>query len=123
MTRASSQRDDGSPVGAVVAYGRTFTAHGGHTLNTVPAGAGDTLAPVDVACWGATLVSRHVIDAGVLPDPAWFFGLEDFDFFCRVRGAGFSVLVDAGAARAVADQQTSQGRADALGATPAGGCR
>jgi len=26
-----------------------------------------------------------VFDAGVLPDPEWFFGLEDFDFFCRVR--------------------------------------
>jgi len=114
VTRASSLREDGVPVGAVVAYGRTFTAHGGHTLNMVPAGGGDALAPVDVACWGATLVSRDVIDAGVLPDPAWFFGLEDFDFFCRVRAAGFSVLVDPAAARAVADQQTSQGRADAL---------
>src|SRR5665213_3355692 len=76
--------------------------------------AGDSLLPVDVACWGATLVSRAVVDAGVLPDPAWFFGYEDFDFFCRVRAAGFSVVVDAPAARAVADQQTGAGRADAL---------
>ena len=58
--------------------------------------------PVDVACWGATLVSRSVVDAGVLPDPDWFFGLEDFDFFCRVREAGFEVLVDDDAARRVA---------------------
>ena len=36
----------------------------------------------------------------MLPDPTWFFGLEDFDFFCRVREAGFEVLVDAVAARA-----------------------
>ena len=29
----------------------------------------DGLSPVDVACWGATLVSRAVVEAGVLPDP------------------------------------------------------
>jgi GT2 family glycosyltransferase len=110
----AAARQDAVPVGAVVAYGRTFAAHGGHTVNTVPEDRGDPLAPVDVACWGATLVSRAVADAGVLPDAEWFFGLEDFDFFCRMRAAGFSVLVDAAAARAVADQQTSQGRADTL---------
>jgi hypothetical protein len=102
------------PIGAVVSYGRTFTAHGGHTVNTVPVGEPGALGPVDVACWGATLVSRAVVDAGVLPDPSWFFGLEDFDFFCRVRAAGFSVMVDAVSARAVAAQQTSRGRAEAL---------
>jgi hypothetical protein len=114
LTRSSTGRRDDRPIGAVVAYGRTFSGHGGHTVNSVPLGASDGLAPVDVACWGATLVSRAVVDAGVLPDPEWFFGLEDFDFFCRVRAAGLSVLVDVTAARAVADQQTSQGRADAL---------
>jgi hypothetical protein len=55
-----------------------------------------------------------VVEAGVLPDPTWFFGLEDFDFFCRVREAGFEVLVDAVAARQVATQQTNQGRDEAL---------
>jgi hypothetical protein len=99
-------------IGAVVSYGRRFTAHGGHTVNFVP--PADALATVDVACWGATLVSRAVVDAGVLPDLEWFFGYEDFDFFCRVRGAGFSVMVDAVSARAVADQQTSHGRVEAL---------
>ena len=58
--------------------------------------------------------SRSVVDAGVLPDPEWFFGLEDFDFFCRVREAGFEVLVDDVAARQVAGQQTSSGREGAL---------
>ncbi len=67
-----------------------------------------------MACWGATLVSRAVVDAGVLPDPAWFFGLEDFDFFCRVREAGFSVLMDEVAARRVAEQQTNAGRDSAI---------
>jgi hypothetical protein len=104
---------DSSRVGAVVAYGRRFVGRGAHTLNTVPP-EGVELAPVDVACWGATLVSRSVRDAGVLPDPAFFFGLEDFDFFCRVRAAGYTVLVDGEAARQVAAEQTLGGRHDAL---------
>ncbi len=99
-------------VGAVVAYGRSFVGRGAHTVNVVPPTAG--LAPVDVACWGATLVDRRVVDAGVLPDPDLYFGVEDFDFFCRARAAGFEVLVDGEAARAVAGQQTNEGRDAAL---------
>jgi GT2 family glycosyltransferase len=103
------------PIGAVVSYGRTFTRRGGHTENTVPPlDTAHGLATVDVACWGATLVSRAVVEAGIAPDADWFFGYEDFDFFCRMRAGGFSVMVDAAAARAVADQQTSHGRAEAL---------
>lgn len=102
-------------VGAVVAYGRRFSGRGAHTENLVPApGAPHELVPVDVACWGATLVSRSVYESGVLPDPDWYFGLEDFDFFCRVRAAGFEVLVDAVAARRVAEHQTLRGRDEAL---------
>ncbi len=109
-------RDTDRPVGAVVSYGRRFVGRGSHTVNVVPpAGQPGDLAPVDVACWGATLVSRAVVEAGILPDPDWFFGLEDFDFFCRVREAGFEVVVDGEAARAVADQQTSSGRDAAIG--------
>ncbi len=106
----------GRPVGAVVAYGRVFVGRGSHTVNLVPpAGNPYELVPVDVASWGATLLARPVFDAGIVPDPEWFFGLEDFDFFCRVRQGGFDVLVDAVSARAVADQQTSAGRTEALG--------
>jgi GT2 family glycosyltransferase len=104
-----------APVGATVAYGRTFVGRGTHTVNLVPPpGSPRGFTPVDVACWGATLLSRSVVDAGVLPDPEWFFGLEDFDFFCRVREAGFELLVDDEAARRVAGQQTSAGRQAAL---------
>ena len=99
-------------LGAVVAYGRSFVGRGAHTVNVVPAAA--AFVPVDVACWGATLVSRRVVDAGVLPDPDLFFGVEDFDFFCQVREAGFEVLVDGEAARAVAGQQTNEGRDEAI---------
>ena len=114
LERVAAYASGDRPVGAVVAYGRRFTGRGGHTLNTVPPpGSPQDLDPVDVACWGATLVSRAVVEAGVLPDPEWFFGYEDFDFFCRVRAAGFSVLVDSVAARAVADQQSLAGRAEA----------
>ena len=105
----------GPPVGSVVAFGRRFVGRGSHTVNVVPPpGSPHELVPVDVASWGATLLSRAVFDAGILPDPEWFFGLEDFDFYCRVREGGFEVLLDAVSARAVADEQTSAGRAGAL---------
>ncbi|MGH9017670.1 MAG: hypothetical protein ACRDY1_07980 [Acidimicrobiales bacterium] len=113
---ARARQSDSKGIGAVVAYGRRFTRHGGHTENTVtPPWTSFGLGPVDVACWGATLVRRQVVASGIVPDPEWFFGYEDFDFFCRVRAGGFLVLVDTVAAAAVADEQTSQGRALALG--------
>ena len=59
-------------------------------------------------------MSRRVVDSGVLPDPELFFGVEDFDFFCRAREAGWEVLVDGDAARAVAGQQTNDGRDRAI---------
>ena len=102
------------PIGAVVAFGRRFVGRGAHTVNHVPSeGRPQDLDQVDVASWGATLLARQVFDAGILPDPEWFFGLEDFDFYCRVREGGFEVLVDAVSARAVAVEQTSFGRAGA----------
>ena len=111
LARIDELGDRRPRVGAVVAYGRRFVGRGAHTVNFVPTpGAPGDLTGVDVACWGATLVNREVVDAGVLPDPDWFFGLEDFDFFCRVRQAGFEVLVDGDSARRVAEQQTSEGR-------------
>jgi GT2 family glycosyltransferase len=116
VSRAEArERSPGPPVGAVVAYGRRFVGRGSHTVNVVPSpGNPQELVPVDVACWGATLLARSVFDAGIFPDPEWFFGLEDVDFFCRVRQGGFDVLVDAVSARAVAGEQTSAGRAGAL---------
>lgn len=104
----------GQPVGAVVAFGRRFD-HRGHTHNVVPP-VGQPFAAVEVTAWGATLLSRRAVDLGVWPDPAWFFGFEDFDFFCRLRKAGLAVVVDGESARAVAGQQTSVGRQQALAA-------
>ncbi len=109
--------EDGAPgtTGAVVAYGRRFTGRG-HSVNVVPGPEDPPFVPVDVAAWGATLISRRVLDRGVLPDTEWFFGYEDFDFFCRVRAAGLNVLHDRDAARAVAHDQTNAGRTAALAA-------
>ncbi len=113
--RAHAAPQAGTAVGTVVPFGRTFVARSGHTHNVVPRrGLPGDLAPVEVTTWGATLVSRAVVDAGVLPDPALFFGFEDFDFYCRVRAAGFSVLVDVPCARVVAHRQTLVARDAAL---------
>ena len=104
--------------GAVVAYGRRFVGRG-HSENVVPAGDRVTLTPVDVAAWGATLLSRKVVERGVLPHTEWYFGYEDFDFFCRVRASGLHVLVDPATARVAAHVQTTEGRDDAMaGARP-----
>jgi hypothetical protein len=99
--------------GAVVAYGRRFD-HRGHAANVIPGEGDPPLVPVDVAAWGATLVTREVVERGVLPDPSWYFGYEDFDFFCRVRAAGLAVLVDGASARAVEATQSSRGRTEAI---------
>jgi GT2 family glycosyltransferase len=109
------KRRVGQPVGAVVAFGGRFVGRGAHVVNLVPPeGSPDELVPIDVATWGATLLARQVVDAGIKPDQVWFFGLEDFDFYCRVREGGFAVLVDAESARAVSDQQTPEGRSEAM---------
>jgi GT2 family glycosyltransferase len=115
MAGLEERGDVGTPVGAVVPFGRVFVARSGHTHNVVPRrGLPGELAPVDVTTWGASLVSRAVVDAGVLPDHELFFGFEDFDFYCAMRAAGFSVLVDVACARAVAHRQTLAGRDDDL---------
>jgi hypothetical protein len=104
--------------GAVVAYGRRFVGRG-HSENVVPGTGEADLVPVDVAAWGATLLSRQVLELGVLPDTEWYFGYEDFDFFCRVRASGLRVLVDSLSARVAANVQTNEGRNDAMaGARP-----
>jgi len=114
-TQRGGKGGNGPPVGAVVAFGRNFVPRSGHTINVVPRrGMPGDLAPVDVSTWGATLVSRAAFDAGVLPDADLFFGFEDFDFYCRLRAAGLSVLVDVPCARQVAHRQTLAGRDAAL---------
>jgi hypothetical protein len=116
MARIDSYRGH-QPVGAVVAFGRSFNGRGSHTVNDVPpATAPHALAPTHVGSWGATVVSRLVFEHGILPDTDWYFGLEDFDWYCRIREAGLEVLVDVEAAQQVAAQQTTEGRRGVLAA-------
>lgn len=109
LERAESEAD---PVGAVVAYGRDLDPRTGLTVARLPRST--ELAAVDVAAWGSSLVSRRVVDAGVLPDEGFFFGYEDFDFWLRVRAAGFQVLLDGAAATMVAGQVAGAGRDETL---------
>lgn len=100
-------------VGAVVAYGRKLTGRGAVSLPHIPEQE-EGLEPVDLAAWGATLVSAEVVRAKVLPDPELFFGYEDFDFFLALSEAGFELLVDRRTARAAAGQMSLAGRDAAL---------
>lgn len=111
IVRDLASRPDHRSVGAVVAYGRTFAGDTGRTLPHVPGERTPDFARVDVAAWGATLIRREVLaDFGCLPDPDLFFGYEDFDFFLRVRAAGWDVVVDTLSERLVGDQVTDRGR-------------
>ena len=115
LRRVAEFEETSGPTGAVVPFGRMFMRRSGHTVNVVPRrGLPGELAAVDVSTWGATLVSRRVYEAGVLPDPELFFGFEDFDFFSSTRRAGFSVLVDVPCARRVAHRQTLAARDESL---------
>lgn len=105
-------------IGAVVAYGRDLHRSTGHTtVHEVTGTSG--FEPVDAACWGATLLNARVLRAGVEPVDDYFFGYEDFDFFYRMREAGFDLLVDRTAASAVARHMSLDGREQAfLGSRP-----
>lgn len=105
----------GTDVGAVVAYGRRFGRRPGTTDPFIPDPGGPRLQHVDVAAWGATLVSRRVFEKGLRPDDLWFFGYEDFDFFLKIRASGLAVLVDRDSSLAVsAATSTLAGRDAAL---------
>jgi GT2 family glycosyltransferase len=95
-------------VGAVAAYARDLNPRTGITLPHAPGAR--AFEVVDVAAWGATLLSMEVVRAGVLPDPELFFGYEDFDFWLRMRAAGFTLLLDTQTARAVHEHVLEGGR-------------
>ncbi|MDP8930563.1 MAG: glycosyltransferase [Actinomycetota bacterium] len=89
------------PVGGVVAFGRMMRRLTGTSRPRLVDPTDPALVPVDVSGWGASLVSRRILEAGVLPAEEWFFGFEDFDFWLRMRQAGFRLLLDVDAARTV----------------------
>ena len=105
---APEQRDR---VGAVVAYGRTLDPGTGRTVpHRCQCPSRPELEQVDAAAWGATIMHRRVLDAGVRPDPSLYFGFEDFDFFMRLRARGFDMYVDCASERAVANEVSAHGR-------------
>lgn len=109
ILEAVARHPDADRVGAVVAYGRDLDRRTGFAaIHEV--GGGVDLEAVDLAPWGATLMSRAVLEAGVLPDPSWFFGFEDFDFWLQVQKAGFILLADAESARTVQERGSGWGR-------------
>lgn len=105
----------GRPVGGVVAYSRQLDRRTGLTRPHLPPLSETGLVPTDVASWGASLVSRRVVEAGVLPDNTLFFGYEDFDFWLTMQASGFEMLLDADCARALGRSVHPSGREDTLG--------
>lgn len=104
-------------VGAVVAYGADVDDRTGRThAHRVAESRG--LEEIGMGQWGATLVSRRVLEAGVFPDDDMFWGYEDLDFCLSVRGAGFAILVDTESARAVHEAVTRPARTSWKGARP-----
>lgn len=105
----------GRPIGGVVAYSRQMDKRTGLTRPHLPAYDDTGLIPTDVASWGASLVSRRVVDAGILPDDTLFFGYEDFDFWLTMQASGFDVVLDAACARQLGRTVHPSGREEALG--------
>lgn len=107
------------PVGGVVAFGRDQSRWTGATVPHVPANPNGCFEEASVAAWGASLLSMDVVAEGILPDELMFFGYEDFDFWLRMRAAGYRLLVDVAATQAVSLRVSSAGRANAhRGARP-----
>jgi GT2 family glycosyltransferase len=67
----------------------------------------EPLQACDYGGFAGSLLSRRVVDAGVLPDERMFWGAADLEFWLRVRAAGFRILVDAAAHRASTDKGSS----------------
>ena len=111
------ERSSGARIGAVVAYGRDVDQRNGRTLPHEVVGP-DPLEEIGMGQWGATLLSRRVLDAGVFPDESMFWGWEDLDFFLSARRAGFRVVVDTAGALAVHGAVTRPARTTWKGVRP-----
>jgi GT2 family glycosyltransferase len=84
----------GPPVGVVVASGWNVDPRTGRTTRHRVDDLSASFEEVDFGAWDATLVSRRVVDAGIIPDESLFWWAEELDFCLRVKRAGFRVLVD-----------------------------
>ena len=84
----------GPPVGVVLTSGWDVDRRTGRTTRHRVRSPAAPFEEVDFGAWDSTLVSRRVIDAGIVPDESLFWWAEELDFCLRVRDAGFRVLVD-----------------------------
>lgn len=111
VTRAEewADRHPVAQLGGVVAYGRDLNSLTGISTVHHPASQ-DGFEPIDVAPWGASLISRDVLEAGVSPNTEWFFGYEDFDFWLQLQAAGYSLLLDSAAAQVTTREAFGKGR-------------
>ena len=113
LEAAEAEAAVGGRVGGVVPYGRRLDRRtGGTSIYEAP--SADGLDDIEAGAWSASLVPADVVHAGLLPDASWFFGYEDFDFWYRVREAGFRLLVDRASATVTAPHMTSAGWDKAL---------
>lgn len=104
---------DESPIGAVVVDGRHVDPRTGAQSRHRSSSPAE-FEPVEWGVWHGVLLSRRVLDAGVLPDASLFWGGEDCDFFLRARRAGFRVVVDLTVTRSVGEYSLRERKA-ALG--------
>jgi len=109
LIKEAEGADTQRPIGAVVAYGRDMDPRTGitypHRVST-----DEPFEEIDMGQWGATLLSRRVLEANTFPDESMFWGYEDLEYFLAVRRAGFRVVVDTESARAVNDTVTRPAR-------------
>ncbi len=84
----------GLPVGAVVIKGMDTDPGTGASSPHRPGSSEHGLEEVTWGTFHGVLLSRRVIESGVVPDESLFFGATDFDFFFRMRARGFRVLTD-----------------------------
>jgi GT2 family glycosyltransferase len=94
-------------LGAIVAYGRDLNWRTGVSYDRRQHRKQHRPGPfeeVDMGAWGATLISRRVLDAEVFPDPRYFWGFADLEYCLQLREAGFRILVDCDAEAALEEQ-------------------
>ena len=84
----------GPPIGVVLTSGWNVDRRTGRTTRHRVRSPAAAFEEVDFGAWDSTLVSRRVVDAGIVPDESLFWWAEELDFCLRVRDAGFRVLVD-----------------------------
>lgn len=97
----------GPPVGVVLASGRDIDMRTGRTYRHEFRSSDALFEEVDYGPFFGALLSSRVVDMGVLPDEALFWGAEDLDFWLQVRAAGFRILVDPVAHKAAGNKASS----------------